>query len=97
MHDQSGESLRPELKAALDKFVAENKVVLFMKGTRQAPQVWRLTAHRFPSRLPDPRHQCGFSNQCIQVLNTCGVPYETVNILEGAQHHVQCQTATLCC
>ena len=26
--------------------------------------------------------QCGFSNTCVTVLNTCGVPYETVNILE---------------
>jgi monothiol glutaredoxin len=30
--------LKPELKAALDKFVQENKVVLFMKGNRQFPQ-----------------------------------------------------------
>jgi monothiol glutaredoxin len=28
------------------------------------------------------RAQCGFSNTCVQVLNTCAVPYETVNILE---------------
>eukprot|EP00475_Leptophrys_vorax_P022766 TRINITY_DN30988_c0_g1_i1.p1 TRINITY_DN30988_c0_g1~~TRINITY_DN30988_c0_g1_i1.p1 ORF type:complete len:180 (+),score=21.40 TRINITY_DN30988_c0_g1_i1:93-632(+) len=34
----SSESLTPELKSALDKFVAENKVVLFMKGTKQFPQ-----------------------------------------------------------
>ena len=26
--------------------------------------------------------QCGFSNTCVQVLNQCSVPYETVNILE---------------
>lgn len=26
--------------------------------------------------------QCGFSNTCIQILNQCNVPYETVNILE---------------
>jgi glutaredoxin-related protein len=26
--------------------------------------------------------QCGFSNTCVQVLNNCAVPYETVNILE---------------
>jgi monothiol glutaredoxin len=26
--------------------------------------------------------QCGFSNTCVQVLNQCAVPYETVNILE---------------
>ncbi|KAK9814789.1 hypothetical protein WJX72_011531 [[Myrmecia] bisecta] len=33
-----GIGLSPELKAALEKFIAENKVVLFMKGTRQFPQ-----------------------------------------------------------
>lgn len=26
--------------------------------------------------------QCGFSNTCVQILNTLSVPYETVNILE---------------
>ena len=26
--------------------------------------------------------QCGFSNTCVQVLNQCAIPYETVNILE---------------
>lgn len=26
--------------------------------------------------------QCGFSNTCVQILNTLEVPYETVNILE---------------
>ncbi|GMH33621.1 hypothetical protein BSKO_01455 [Bryopsis sp. KO-2023] len=26
--------------------------------------------------------QCGFSNTTVQILNTMGVPYETVNILE---------------
>ena len=26
--------------------------------------------------------QCGFSNNVVQVLNTLGVPYETVDVLE---------------
>ncbi len=26
--------------------------------------------------------QCGFSNNVVQILNTLGVPYETVNVLE---------------
>ncbi|MGK7875675.1 MAG: Grx4 family monothiol glutaredoxin [Xenococcaceae cyanobacterium] len=26
--------------------------------------------------------QCGFSNNVVQILNTLGVPYETVDILE---------------
>ncbi|KAA6419506.1 MAG: monothiol glutaredoxin-5, partial [Trebouxia sp. A1-2] len=53
----------PELKSAIDKFIADNKIVLFMKGNRMFPQ-------------------CGFSNTCVQILNTLSVPYETVNILE---------------
>ena len=45
MHDadsssvQSPQSLSPELKAALDNFIQQHKVVLFMKGTKQFPQV----------------------------------------------------------
>lgn len=30
--------LTPELKTALDKLIADNKVVLFMKGTKDFPQ-----------------------------------------------------------
>lgn len=56
-------ALTPELEQAIDKFLSENKVVLFMKGNKQFPQ-------------------CGFSNTCVQILNTLNVPYETVNILE---------------
>lgn len=26
--------------------------------------------------------QCGFSNNAVQILNTLGVPYETVDVLE---------------
>jgi hypothetical protein len=37
VHAQPG--LSPELKAALEKFINEHKVVLFMKGTKQFPQV----------------------------------------------------------
>lgn len=58
-----GGALTPELEQAIDKFLSENKVVLFMKGNKQFPQ-------------------CGFSNTCVQILNTLNVPYETVNILE---------------
>ncbi|CAI7888201.1 unnamed protein product [Closterium sp. NIES-54] len=59
----SSGALTPELKSALDKFITENKVILFMKGNKQFPQ-------------------CGFSNTCVQILNTLNVPFETVNILE---------------
>lgn len=55
--------LSEELRGAIDKFIAQHKVVLFMKGTKSFPQ-------------------CGFSNTCVQILNTLNVQYETVNILE---------------
>ncbi|KAL0045331.1 hypothetical protein WJX82_003898 [Trebouxia sp. C0006] len=58
-----GMGVSPELKSAIDKFIADSKIVLFMKGNRMFPQ-------------------CGFSNTCVQILNTLSVPYETVNILE---------------
>lgn len=42
--------LKPELRAALDKFVTDNKVVLFMKGNKQFPQ-----ARPVPGRGPQRR------------------------------------------
>ena len=30
--------MSPELKAAIDKYISENKVVVFIKGTKQFPQ-----------------------------------------------------------
>ena len=94
---QSG--LSPELKEALEKLITENKVVLFMKGTRQFPQVRACNAsgamvqrvsvwsHREVHRAEHTFDvhvalQCGFSNTCVQILNTLSTPYETVNILE---------------
>lgn len=29
--------------------------------------------------------QCGFSNNVVQILNTLGVPYETVDVLQDAE------------
>lgn len=54
--------MTPEVKARIDKLVSENKVMVFMKGSKLMPQ-------------------CGFSNNVVQILNTLGVPYETVDIL----------------
>jgi hypothetical protein len=34
----TGSGLSPELKSALEKFIKENKIVLFIKGTKQFPQ-----------------------------------------------------------
>lgn len=60
---QPGSGLQPELRAAIEEFITANKVVAFIKGTKQFPQ-------------------CGFSNTVVQILNTMGVPYVTVNVLE---------------
>lgn len=54
--------MTPEVKAKIDKLVNENKVLVFMKGSKLMPQ-------------------CGFSNNVVQILNTLGVPYETVDVL----------------
>ena len=55
-------AMGPELRASVDAFIGENKVVLFMKGTKNAPR-------------------CGFSNTCVQILNSMNVPFADVDIL----------------
>ncbi|KOP24966.1 glutaredoxin [Hapalosiphon sp. MRB220] len=55
--------MTPELKERIDNLVKENKILVFMKGTKLMPA-------------------CGFSNNVVQILNTLGVPFETVNILD---------------
>ena len=59
-------NLGPELKLQIDKCVTENKVVLFMKGTKSAPR-------------------CGFSNTCVQILQSMNVPFTDVDILASEQ------------
>ena len=54
--------MTPELKDRIDNLVSQNKIVVFMKGTKLMPQ-------------------CGFSNNVVQILNTLGVPFHTVDIL----------------
>lgn len=51
-----------DAQAKIDKLVKENKVLVFMKGSKLMPQ-------------------CGFSNNVVQILNTLGVPFETVDVL----------------
>lgn len=46
----------------IESQIANNKVILFMKGTREMPQ-------------------CGFSAKVVQILNSYGVDYETVDVL----------------
>ena len=54
--------MTPESKAKIDNLVNENKIMVFMKGSKLMPQ-------------------CGFSNNVVQILNSLGVPYETVDVL----------------
>jgi monothiol glutaredoxin len=55
--------MTPELKARIDALVQQNKIVVFMKGSKLMPQ-------------------CGFSNNAVQILNSLGAPYETVDVLQ---------------
>ena len=55
-------TMTPELKERIDSLVNQNKIMVFMKGTKLMPQ-------------------CGFSNNVVQILNTLGIPFETVDIL----------------
>lgn len=50
-------------ESKIKQLIGDNKVMLFMKGTKQFPQ-------------------CGFSGQSVQVLQACGVEFETFNVLE---------------
>lgn len=54
--------MSPETKARIDSLIAENKILVFMKGNKLMPQ-------------------CGFSNNVVQIMNTLGVPFETVDVL----------------
>ncbi|MGI2907092.1 MULTISPECIES: Grx4 family monothiol glutaredoxin [Tolypothrichaceae] len=54
--------MTPEVKDKIDNLVSQNKIMVFMKGTKLMPQ-------------------CGFSNNVVQILNTLGVPFETLDIL----------------
>ncbi len=58
--------MTPELKDKIDNLVTQNKIMVFMKGTKLMPQ-------------------CGFSNNVVQILNTLGVPFETLDILENPE------------
>lgn len=55
-----------EIQKTIKSRVENNRVILFMKGTRETPE-------------------CGFSARVVQILNTLGVRYETVNVLENEE------------
>ncbi len=58
--------MTPEVKDKIDTLLEQNKILVFMKGTKLMPM-------------------CGFSNNVVQILNTLGIPFETVNILDDGE------------
>ena len=58
--------MTPEVKTRIDELVKNNKVLVFMKGSKLMPQ-------------------CGFSNNVVQIMNTLGVPYKTVDVLDDPE------------
>lgn len=58
--------MTPETKERIDNLLQQNKIVVFMKGSKLMPQ-------------------CGFSNNTVQILNTLGVSYATVDVLEDPE------------
>jgi monothiol glutaredoxin len=57
--------MAPELNERIEQLIQNNKIMVFMKGSKLMPQ-------------------CGFSNNVVQILNSLGVPYETIDILEDS-------------
>lgn len=57
------QAMTPELNERLSSIVQQDKIVVFMKGSKLMPQ-------------------CGFSNNVVQILNSLGVPFSTVDVLE---------------
>lgn len=56
------------LEELIDRLVKENKVVAFIKGSRNAPQ-------------------CGFSQRVVGILESQGVDYETLDVLDEEHNH----------
>jgi monothiol glutaredoxin len=58
--------MMPEAQEKIDNLIKQNKILVFMKGTKLMPQ-------------------CGFSNNVVQILNSLGVPFETIDVLEDSE------------
>jgi monothiol glutaredoxin len=55
--------MTPEVQTRIQDLVNNNKILVFMKGSKLMPQ-------------------CGFSNNTVQILNSLGAPYETIDVLQ---------------
>jgi len=58
--------MTPEVKTRIDNLVNNNKILIFMKGSKLMPQ-------------------CGFSNNVVQILNSLGAPYQTIDVLDDPE------------
>lgn len=80
-----GGGMRPELKSAIDSFIADNAVVLFMKGTRQFPQcgfsnTCIVILNELIGELKRNAGETEVSTSSAQQQQQIG--YETVNVLD---------------
>jgi len=55
-----------DIKDTIKSHIEQNKVILYMKGTKEMPQ-------------------CGFSARVVQILNSHGMDYETVDVLSDPE------------
>jgi len=56
----------PEFKQQVEQLISDNQVLLFMKGTPEAPR-------------------CGFSMRVVGVLDSLGVEYGAVDVLQALE------------
>jgi monothiol glutaredoxin len=56
----------PTTLKTIEDTIAKNNIVLFMKGTKQAPM-------------------CGFSARVAQILQSLGVDYKDINVLQDPE------------
>src|SRR5712691_3765530 len=56
----------PEFKQQVEQLIGDNQVLLFMKGTPEAPQ-------------------CGFSMRVVGVLDSLGVEYGSIDVLQALE------------
>ena len=78
--------LSEELKLAIDKYVSDNKVVLFMKGNRQFPQCG-FSNTCVQARLPLYRRLSCSSPARVSQLAPCAVSPVALNVRTAYSSH----------
>ena len=67
--------MTPEVKDKIDSLVKENKVLV---DDISKDSIFHDDTNKGSKLMP----MCGFSNNVVQILNSLGVSYETVDVLE---------------